>query len=209
MTIPLPVLPGVYYARVHGSWDGRPSGNILALHRSPSAGSTSEDSTHALDVATAIASAWVTFAAALYSNTYLANMVTCYPLGSPTEPAAVSVMTAPGTSTQPLAAATAAILVSREVHRRGRGSQSRLTISPVTQVALSADGGSITPTVQAQVQTAVDNLMADILTNLSSADPMAAYQHVQVSKKGAGAFYLISGNTAELALSTARGRVTR
>jgi len=206
--VPLPVLPGVYYARVHGTFEGLPSTNILSFKLTPAPGSLLEDSNNADIVATRIATNWVSFATSAYSTSYTAGEVTCYPLGSPTLPAAVATMSAAGGFSAPLIATSTAALISHKVIRRGRGSQGRTFITPLENSLITADGKSLTNTYQGLLQTAWDTFISTTISDIGAATGDAVL-YGQVSKKGAGAFYPIVGSTVESTLSTQRRRARR
>jgi hypothetical protein len=204
---PLPTLPGVHYGRVVGTWEGLPSTNILSFQVSPAAVLQPDDTADAAAVALALATHWPTFVAAVFPAQYTASEAVVYPLGHPTAPAVTHAMAAAGIpGTTPSTGHTAA-LVKHTVYRRGKGSQSRTFLTPVNSVVVTADGLSLTAGAVAGIALDWNNMLLAILNDLNAYRP--GWTYVQVSKKGTGASYPITGSNVEVPLSTQRRRVRR
>jgi len=142
---------------------------------------------------------------------YLANQVKTYPLNSPTAPAVVVPMSVSGGLSGPEAPVMVGALVKHNVVRRGKGSQSRSTFSPVTEAAINTPPTQITGTYAASLTAAfiafINGVEADVVAALGGS---CAY--VQLSKGTplhAPATYVISASAAELLLTTQRRRAQR
>lgn len=205
---PLPVLPGVYLARVIGSWEGLPSTNLFCLKNVPPVASGSPDVAAAQAVAFAISVDWAPFAAAAFPPQYVATEVSCYPLNTPTAPAQVVSFSAPGENGTEPAVVSTSVLIKHVVDRRGRGSQGRTFLSPVPSGSVTADGKSVVETTRTLIETQFGVFTAGVVSALS-AMPGGAWSFDQLSKVGTGASYPILSSTVEGALSTQRRRVRR
>jgi hypothetical protein len=207
MPTPLPVLPGVYYARVRGEFGGKPSSNVFAFKLDGSPPDEGTDATNAEQVAIALSDNWGFLANAVYNVSYSAIDVQVYPLGHATLPAASQPVVGTGGNGSTQAPSAVALLIKHDVVRRGRGSQSRSFFTPITAPDIEGDGITITPTFVTAVQAAWDTFITSVIADLAAATLVMDY--VQLSKLGAGATYAISRSQVETEVSTQRARAQR
>ena len=212
MPIPLPDLPGVYYARELGTFEGRPSTNVLTfqIDSPPATGPT--DVAAAAAVSAIVAHNWVAFAAAVFPTQYTAAGCETYALHTPLAPKETALEAAHGGFLSDLTAISASMLIHHTTTRRGRGSQSRTNLSPVMQNILTTDASSINDIFRASTQLAWDTFIAAVLLALAAEVP-GVWSYVQLSKgylpTPVGATFPISGSTVEAKLSTQRKRAQR
>jgi len=208
---PLPDLPGVYYSIITGAAEGHPSNNTFAFEVTPPPATGAADVAAATAVANAIHTRWPTFCTGSMSQAYTASQVKTYPLHTPSAPAVVVPMTATGGRFGAIEAIMVAAVVKHNVVRRGKGSQSRSSFSPIVTTDRNAAGTQIVGAYQT-------SLTADFIAFINGveADVAAAVGgsclYVQMSKgtvHAAPAAYTISASAAELPLSTQRRRAQR
>jgi hypothetical protein len=209
MPTPLPTLPGVYYAHVSMTYEGLPSGNIYTFKTEAAAPDPGQDAVQSQTIADSLATQWGLLVMPFLNYTLSGVDAKVYPLGHPTLPAALSNVPHVGGVVQPLLPVSAAAIIRHNVVRRGRGSQSHTAISPLSRGVTEDDGKSIT----AAFKTDLDNAFGDFIGAVQ-ADYAAAYSgdvldYVQLSKKGSGATYTITGSHTELLLGTERSRTPR
>lgn len=208
---PLPDLPGVYYSIIEGIAELRPSDNVLAVQQVPAVATGSADVGVADDVALFISNRWSAFATAVMPQAYTNTQVKTYPLHTPTAPASVHVASNVGGVIGDIAVMTAGALINHTVYRRGKGSQSRTTLTPVNQVKVTADGKSLIGGWPAAIDTAWTTFITDILTDLTTAHG-GSWTYVQMSKgtiAHAPATYLITASGTESLLSSQKRRGPR
>lgn len=210
MPTPFPVLPGVYYGKIEGQFEGLPCGNIFAFKITPAEVNDAQGVTYANEIAGYLVANWTTTMATIMTNVYTGGSASVYPLGRPTVPAQVATGTwvggALGGATLPVS--TAAV-IAHNVMRRGRGSQSRTYISPLSSGQITGDGKNVSSTFQTALATQFTLFKGGVIGDWTAANPTIAMDYVQMSKKGTGASYLIGTSTPELALSTQRRRARR
>lgn len=204
---PLPVLAGVYYARIEGQIEGEPCGNTLAFEKIPNSITDPSDAASALLVAQALAVEWPIFAGVVMNEGYVANLVSVYPLGSPLVPAQEAGMIAIGGVTGPLAGLKLAKLVSKRTAKRGRGSTGHSYIGAVTASEVDAGGIIMTSAAYTALDTAYQALIDNTIGYLIAHGDAPTWREVTVSKVGVGNAYQVTNNSAQHTLSTQRKRV--
>jgi hypothetical protein len=208
---PLPDLPGVYYAKIDGAAEGLPSNNIFTFAAVPAPLPGAPDLAFATALSVAISTHWPTFATGVMSQAYTANEVQVYALHSPVSPAVTDGITATGGTIGAISGLMVAKMVRHQVHRRGRGSQSRSSFSPVPASEITADGKSITGATAATLTTDFLAFITAVLTDVNTATG-ATWRYVQLSFRSAtlpAATYDITSSNAEALLTTQRRRVRR
>lgn len=212
---PLPVLAGVYYGRTVGHAAGRQVSQIFTFHVPGRSLNDSSDLPFANAVATALAAHWPTLvgdSSAGMNAAYSCQQAECYALGSVLAPKVVVPMTGAGSDSAELVPIVTSALIKHEVNRRGRGSQSRTNMSPLSINSVAADGESLLPAYRTALQLAFDTFMAAVLADLGGAG-MDGVTYVQLSKfhndAYAPATYAITASAVEVLLSTQRRRGAR
>jgi hypothetical protein len=215
---PLPVLPGVYYSIVRGAWEGRPSNNVFTFQVLPTPATGAADVLMADFVGTAIATSWGALANVAFHSTYHASEVQTYPLNTPINPAVVTLLSANGGMSETLTAGMVAAAVAHSVVRRGRGSQSRSSFSPMGNTGIDSTGTQLSTAHRDSMQTAFDNFIAAVKASVLAAAPGTTTNYVQLSKGTssgtppvivAPAVYQIVNSVVELPLTTQRRRMRR
>lgn len=209
MATPLPVLPGVYYGRVMGEWEGLPSDNTFCFKTSAPPVDETADQIRAGQVAQSLALAWRDQFISAMIPTYTMQGASMYPLGHPLVPAQVSPLIDVGTLVGPPGPAASAVMIRHNVNRRGKGSQGRSFISPLDLNRMTADGKSIAPASVLEFTTKWNAVVNATIADLLTFFPSESFFYVQLSKKGAGATYSITDSNAESKLSTQRRRARR
>lgn len=208
MPVPLPNVAGAYLAQVHGTANGLPMNNLLAWGVTPNPATGTADVDAAQAIADQIAVYWPALATSVLHNAYRGDLVTCYPLHTPTHPAVFAPMTAAGGLSGTIAPAPLAIVVKHSVVRRGRGSQGRNFLSFFSDGAISTDGKSIDDGYRDSVTADWATFISAVETAVSTAVGATAF-FGQLSKVGAGHLYTVSASAAESLLSTQRSRAAR
>lgn len=215
MSRPLPVLPGVYYGRILGGWEGLPSNNTYCFKATPSPGTELLDREVALSVSTTAATVWQTYMLPVMHNTYGLTGATTYPLGDPISPAQVFDIGGPGTVAGSVAGSPLAVVIRHTVLRRGKGSQGRTYLSPVPLVEITSDGKSIGGTYADTITTAYNNWWGFVTSSLNVTYPTMVFSFVQLGRGRtvptpvAPTTYTILESACETALSTQRRRTRR
>jgi hypothetical protein len=209
MPTPLPTLPGVYYLHLSATAGGLPTGNIFTFKATTLPGSAVEDQTWAQLIADQAPLAWNSTVLPELSNTIHGTSSRVYGLGHPTNPAALGFAAGSGAVAANLAPVSAAAIIRHNVLRRGRGSQSHSSISPLANNTVTTDGTSITGAFQGVLQTEFENFIGVLQAAFTAGTPGNNIDYVQLSKKGAGATYPITGSATELLLGTERSRTPR
>lgn len=209
---PLPDIPGVYYCRIQGSFEGRPTGNVFTFQQSPPAATGAADIATSATVAGALEGAWITFASGLMLTGYTASEIQVYPLHTPSAPAFVQASSATGGESLSPAPIVVSGLVRHAVTRRGRGSQSRSAFSPIAAVSIEADGITRGPTYVTALTAGFADLISTTLA-LCTSTAGGAWSYVQLAKGTAlhptpGTFPITS-SAAEPLVSTMRRRTRR
>lgn len=208
MPIPLPVLPGVYYSYVLGSFEGLPTGNIFSWEVPGVALGSLDDAANAGDISDALAINYAIFAADVMDTTYSGGSVKTYPLGSPLIPAQLGSFVATGRSAEILMSAVHCAVIRHNVVRRGRGSQSSTRVGPISRGDVLSDG----ITMYGPSRTAMDNAWNTMIASMEAITVTSGASPVfgQLSKKvGAEAFYLITGSETDVKVATQRRRARR
>ena len=179
---PLPDLDGVYYAIVEGQWESLPSNNVFTFTVTPPAVTGAADVAVATQVAIAIKNRWAAFADLAFHESYDGVLVKVYPLHTPMHPAVVEAIVAPGGIFGTIAPGMVAAAVAHDVLRRGRGSQSRSSFSPLAATSIDSTGRELSVGYKAALQTAFDNFRSDVLTDVDTAVGGVVTSYVQLSK---------------------------
>lgn len=213
---PLPDLPGVYYSTIFGTGLGNPSNNVFTFRTLSAPPSGTTDVATAVSVANAIKVRWGTLVANEFPTDYHVNEIKTYALHTPLAPAVVVPDSTPGLIPAPTGPIMVGAVVKHDVVRRGKGSQSRTTISPIPESGIAADRKTLTTSYQASLDAGftafINGVLADLLTSTS-----LTFEYVQLSKGTPAtgpivvppATYVISGSHVESKLSTQRRRAQR
>lgn len=209
MPTPLPTLPGVYYAYVWMLNGGLRTGSTFTFKTAAGAGSTADAAFNAQVIADACASSWNTNMLPRYPSDVTGTDSRVYPLQYPALPAAFGHVSGTGAGSPVKAAASAAAVIRHNVVRRGRGSQSHTAISPLQRVEVMDDGTQVTPAFITNVTSDFEDFIAGVQADFTSLGIGGDLEYVQLSKKGSGATYAISGSVVEALLGTERSRTLR
>lgn len=204
---PLPTLPGVYYCIVRGTADARPISNIFVFQTDTPPSTPAADAALSSDVATAVAAHWPGVAADLHVS-YTGVEVACYPLGHPTLPAFLSSFTGNGVIAGATGLKQVAALVHHTVYRRGKGSQSRTFLSPLSINSLDSTGEQLTSSEHGNLQTDFGTFITGVLAALNALSA-GFFTYVQLSKKGAGTTYPIVNSTVDILVASQDRRLGR
>lgn len=211
-TAPLPVLPGVYYARIEATCDTKPITNIVAFKKAGLVVNDPADALNAAAVAIAVSSNWPAVPTALLDTNYTGVQVSVYPLGSVLVPAATHSLVAPGGRTGPERFVQVAGRIKHTVARRGRGSQHSTHLSPISTDDINAAGDQLISSWVSAANSAWNTFIADTLTGVNSASP-GTWTYVQVSKFQnkvyTGASYPILSSAAQALIGSQRRRLGR
>jgi hypothetical protein len=209
MPVPLPTLPGVYYGYVWMTYIGRKTGSVFTFKAQIPPTDSANDALYAQYVADGLVSSWNTNMLPRYPNAVEGTDSRVYPLGHPTLPPAFSHASAAGAGGVSAAAAPAAAVIKHSVMRRGRGSQSHTAISPLQPSELTIDGTSVTDAFITNVNSDFGDFIAGVQSAFETATGGALIDYVQLSRKGAGATYPITGSFVEKLVGTERSRTAR
>lgn len=213
---PLPDLPGVYYSTIFATGLGNPSNNIFTFRTLSAPPSGTSDVATAVDVANAIKVRWGTLVAAEFPTDYQVDHIKTYALHTPLSPAVIVPDGTVGLIPAPTGPIMVGAVIKHNVVRRGKGSQSRTTISPIPESGIASDRKTLTTSYQASLSAGftafINGVLADLLTSTS-----LTFEYVQLSKGTAHplpggtppATYTISGSAVEAKLSTQRRRAQR
>jgi len=205
----LPVLVGVYYGRLHGTYSGLPTGNMFCFKAQTAPSSPTVDQAYAQTIADSLCAQWVAIMAPHTSNQIAGYDSQIYPLGSPTHPAAIGHTTGTGSLSGDRAPVSCAAVIRHAVARRGRGSQSHSAISPLMASMITTDGKSLVGGDVTGYTTDWNDFIGAVQADFTTAYAANAIDYVQLSKKGTGATYLITGSSCESLLGTERSRTPR
>lgn len=205
---PLPVLGGVFYARVNAIANLKPVSNILVFKKDGISVGDANDAVNSSHVATAIGTWWPFLAASLLHQSYVGVNVQCYPLGSPALPPFVSAMTAAGGSTTTSSFLQVAGVVKHNIYRRGRGSQGRTFLSPVGTDQVGTDGITMTSTWVTNATSHWSSLITNVLVDLGIASS-GTWSYVQLSRLGTGATYPVVNSIGEANVGSQDRRLGR
>ncbi len=178
---PLPVLPGVYYARIQGLADGKQVDNIFAFKKNGLVLNDPTDPLNAAAVGSNVAGFWNAAATAVLHTSYAGNTVATYALGTPLLPAVITATTATGGRGSTIHYKQLAYRCVLQTPRRGRGSQHGIFFSPMSDNDIQASGEQVSSTYRLSAETAVRAFVANVISALVSV-PGGTWTHVQVSK---------------------------
>lgn len=209
MPTPLPVLDGVYYGYIKGTYLGLPTGNTVCFKESTPATTSAAALVRAQVIADQMTANWATTLGPLQPNIVHGWDSRVYALGFPLVPAALGHTTGSGDLAATITAASAAVVIRHGVLRRGRGSQSHSAWSPVPEAYVGADGQTVADSYILGLTEEWENWIAAIQAAYIAATGVGALDYVQLSKKGTGATYPIILTQAEAILGTERSRTAR
>lgn len=209
MPTPLPVLPGVYYGYLHGKTGGLTTGMIFTFKVGNPPADSATDSFYAQTIADSMPHQWNLTVGPTYPNATTGWDSKVYPLGHPLTPPAVGHETGAGAGGVNTAAYPTAIVIRHVVDRRGRGSQSRTSISPVVQTNIDGTGQNVIPGFITGLTDEFENFIAGVQADFATAVPDATLDYVQLSRKGAGATYPILRSFVEQVVGSERSRTLR
>lgn len=208
---PLPVLPGVYYARVEATADLKQITNIFAWQKAGMVVNDPADAANAAQVAQIVAARWPIMQPELHV-TYTGVQVAVYPLGSNLLPAATHALSMTGTSIGAIHYKQLAGRVKHTVSRRGRGSQHSSYLSPMSDNDITVNGDQVTPAWRASAASDFNAFLVNTLSDLNIAMP-GTWTHVQVSKfqnkAYVGRAFPILSSVVQVELSSQRRRLGR
>lgn len=209
---PLPVLPGVYYARVIAHSDLHPISNVFTFLKAGLTLASAEDLTNAQAVSNAIAAHWMPWANDLLATTYAAEKASTYALGSPLLPAQETPISGGGTRTGTNHYDQVAGLLKHTVIRRGKGSQSRTFLSPLADVDITVNGDQMTSTWLGNASSFGTSFITPMIASLNIASP-GTWTYVQLSKGTFGGVYgktfPMGTTTPDTAVSSQRRRLQK
>lgn len=205
----LPTIINTYYGYVWAVSSGLRTGNIIswrddAFPSLDAAGALA----HAQVIADSMALQWGGTLGPAYPNDTVGWDSRVYPLQFPLVPAALGHSAHTGSGGVDKVAIAAGAVIGLRVNRRGRGSQSHNTISPLPLASVQVDGQTMATGAQTFITTEYENFIAAVQADYATAFPTGALQHVQVSKKHATTF-AITGAACEALLGTERSRTHR
>jgi len=177
---PLPILAGVYYARIEATADAKQITNIVAFKKDGVPLGSGTDAPNALAVTNAIIANWAPVAALLHVS-YTGVQVATYALGSPLVPAQVNPLVVSGGSPGPEHFKQLAGRIKHTVTRRGRGSQHSSYMSPMSDADITVNGDEVTVSWRTNMAAAYFGFTSGILSTLATS-PGGTWSHVQVSK---------------------------
>jgi hypothetical protein len=208
---PLPVLPGVYYARVEATSDLRSITNILAFKKAGLVLNDPADTANAQAVALSLSTRWSDLSTFLHT-TYNAFQASVYALGSVLVPPQTSPMSVAGLDTGATHFDQVAGRVKHQVTRRGRGSQHSSFLSPISINRITVNGDQVTTAWVDGVTANWNAMINEILTDVAVVSP-GTWTYVQVSKfqnkvLTPNTFHIL-GSTAVPQISSQRRRLGR
>jgi hypothetical protein len=209
MTTPLPVLPGVFYGTLRGTYDGLPSGNVFCFKSSNETMSSDVATASALQVASALTTAWDAHIIALLPSIYLGEVASIYPLQYPLVPAQENTASSTGGASGTVSSMTRVAVIKHNVLRRGRGSQGHTYVSPISDLGMNPDARHLSVAHRDDWQAAYAAFIADVIGIYEAFAPSEILSYRQLSKKGTGATYPIINSQVELAIGSQRRRGRR
>lgn len=209
MPTPLPHLPAVYYGQVWGTYNGRRTGVVVTLKATVSATTAAADLTRCGVIAQALTDGWNTTIGPMLPNAVLGWDSRVYGLEFPTNPAALAHTSGHGAGGVNAEPTVVTAVIRHTVLRRGRGSQSHSSISPLIAGTVEVDGETITPGPVAAFTTEWGNFIGGIQAATAAAAVPFNVDYVQLSKKGVGATYPITGSFCDVIPGTERSRTAR
>lgn len=205
----LPTLPNVFYSQVWGTYLGRRTGVVCTFRATTSSGGAPADLVRAQVIAQALTDAWNTTIGPMLPNAVTGWNSRVYGLGFPANPPALGFTSghgAGGVSSEPIVVTA---VIKHNVLRRGRGSQSHSSISPLIAGSVIADGSLLDAGPVSAFTTEWLNFIGDVQASTAAAPTPFDVDYVQLSKKGAGATYPIISSACETIPGTERSRTAR
>ncbi len=209
---PLPQIAGAYYVRVEGQADAKPVSNVLTFLRQARPTPDPDDFAAATALATNVAAGWSTLASDCLHTVYTGNEVVVYALNSPLMPAIRTGLAAPGGRIGAQSFIQVAGVVKHVVSRRGKGSQSRTFLSPLSDSDITVNGDQVTAGWVTRADADWFALINNTVTAMNAAFP-GPWSYVQLSKQTFGGVYGkifgITASSAETLISSQRRRLGR
>lgn len=209
---PLPQIAGAYYVRVEGQADSKPVSNVLTFLRQARPTPDPDDFAAATQLATEVTSFWPQLASDALHTVYTGNEVVVYALNSPLMPAIRTPLVAPGGRIGPMSFIQVAGIVKHVVSRRGKGSQSRTFLSPLSDSDITVNGDQVSSGWTSRVNADWAALIGGTISAMNSAFP-GPWSYVQLSKQTfAGVYgrtFQITASGAETLISSQRRRLGR
>lgn len=209
---PLPQIAGAYYARIVGQADAREVSNVFTFLRQARPTPDPDDFAAATLLATTLSNEWPQMALDALHTVYTGNEVQVYALNSPLAPAIRHPMTAPGGRIGAQSFIQVAGIIKHVVERRGRGSQSRTFLSPLSDSDITVNGDQVTSGWVSRVNTDIAALLTNTITVMNAAFP-GPWSYMQLSKQTFGGVYgkvfNITASGAETLISSQRRRLGR
>jgi hypothetical protein len=206
MPTPLPVIGGVYMSIVHGTADSVPVSNIFVWQKAGVPTGDPADTANAQAVSNEVSNHWPGVQQYLH-QVYVPTETATYALGSPLVPAQIAPITPAAGDLGPEHFKQIAALVKHTVIRRGKGSQSRTFLSPLSSADITINGDQVTTTWRGNVQVAFDSFVAATISGLAVTSP-GTWTYVQLSKKLSRTFP-IAASLVETKVSSQRRRLPR
>lgn len=209
MPVPLPTLPGVYYGYLWMLHNGLKCGSTFTFKTAAGAGSTADAAFNAQVIADSLAAQWSSIMVPHYPNSVTGTNSRVYPLQYPALPAAFGFSAHTGSGGIDEAPPAVAAVLRHFVVRRGRGSQGHTAMSPLLIADLSPDRSSVTAAFITNRTNDFQDFIGAVQADFTATGIGGDLEFVQLSKKGAGATYTISGSVVEPLLGTERSRTLR
>lgn len=209
MPTPLPTLPGVYYAYVFMTFQGRRVGSTFTFKTSSPPPDEPTDLQWSQFIADALPTAWNTDMIPRYPLGTTGTDARVYALGHPLLPAATANAVGAGAQSGAVAAVSAAAVIRHTVRRRGRGSQGHTAISPLCIAEIDGTGETVTDAFVTNVTSDFENFIGAVQAAWNTDVPSTGLAYVQLSRVGAGATYPILSSGVEKLLGTERSRTPR
>jgi len=209
MPTPLPTLPAVYYGQVWGTYQGRRTGVVVTLKANTSSATAAGDLVRCQVVAQALTDGWNTTIGPMLPNDVTGWDSRVYGLEFPTNPAAIAHTAGHGAGGVSAEPTVVTAVIRHTVLRRGRGSQSHSSISPLIAGTISSDGETVTAGPVAAFTTEWGNFIGGIQAATAAAATPFTVNYVQLSRKGVGATYPITSSFCDVLPGTERSRTAR
>jgi len=206
---PLPVIPGAYHGTLSGEFEGLPAGNVFNFLSSNTTADQPNAEARALTIATLLANSWGTHMMSPLHNSYSGSTARVYALQYPTSPAQEFHATNSGGAIGTLYNVSSCVLIKHVVRRRGKGSQGRTYISPLTQSQTDSDARTLTDGAVADFTTRFNAFIDEVITTYGGDYPSESLKYVELSRVGTGATYDILSSTAEKGIASQRRRARR
>lgn len=205
----LPTIVGAFFGTLEGECNTLPYGNTFCF-QSPEAADTPADAfAKALTIATSLVNQFGTHFMDKIALGYSGSTAKIYALQYPTLPAAEFTGANSGGLVADLAGVTVAAVVKHTVARRGRGSQSRSYLGPLTLTQLGVAQRETTSGTRTGFTTSWQAMIDGVVSDYDAAYSPQSIVYSQLSRIGAGATHPIVSSATELAVGYQRRRARR